>query len=56
MAAEISVRGAPLQANLSVAERAMLAAWKDDLTIAYICAVAAAVALGRLRAFVAKSA
>jgi adenylate cyclase len=56
MAAEISVRGAPLQANVSVAERAMLAAWKDDLTIAYICAVVAAVALGRLRAFVAKSA
>jgi adenylate cyclase len=56
MAAEISARGAPLQANASMAERVTLVAWKNDLTLAYICAVLAAVALGRVRALMAKSA
>lgn len=56
MAAEISARAAPLQAYASTTERATLASWKDDLMLVYICAVIAAVALGRVRAFVTNSA
>jgi adenylate cyclase len=56
MAGEISVRAAPAQAHASPAEQAALAAWKDDLTLIYVCAIMAAVLLGRVRAFVANSA
>jgi adenylate cyclase len=55
MAAEISVRGPLLQAHASPAEQATLAAWKNDLTFAYICAVVAAIVLGRVRAVVTNS-
>jgi hypothetical protein len=44
-----------LQAHASAAEQATLAAWKDDLTLAYFCAVIAAIVLGRVRALAANS-
>jgi adenylate cyclase len=56
MAAEISARPAPMPARAGTLEQAALAVWKDDLTLAYICAVIAAVVLGRVRAFVTNSA
>jgi adenylate cyclase len=55
MATEISARAAPLQAHASAAEQATLAAWKDDLTLGYFCAVIAAIVLGRVRALAANS-
>jgi adenylate cyclase len=56
MAAEINARAMPASANTTALEQAALAAWKDDLTYAYIFVVLAAVALGRLRALIANSA
>jgi hypothetical protein len=56
MAAEISARPAPMPARASTLEQAALAVWKDDLTLAYVCAVITAVVLGRVRAFVTNSA
>ncbi|MEA2759278.1 MAG: hypothetical protein QOH65_1891 [Methylobacteriaceae bacterium] len=55
MAAELSARGAP-SGRATALEQATLGAWKDDLTIAYICAVVAALVLGRMRALIANSA
>jgi adenylate cyclase len=56
MAAEINMRDMPASARATALEQATLAAWKDDLTYAYVFAVLAAVALGRLRALIANSA
>jgi adenylate cyclase len=57
MAAEIRLIGAPLPARPgTMIEQAALVGWKNDLTLAYICAVIAAVVLGRVRALVANSA
>jgi adenylate cyclase len=56
MAAEINTRDMPALARATALEQAALAAWKDDLTYAYVFAVLAAVALGRLRALIANSA
>lgn len=56
MAAEISAKGLAPRARPTATERAALAAWRDDLTTVYICAIIAAIALGRLRAFAAKAA
>jgi hypothetical protein len=46
----------PALARATALEQAALAAWKDDLTYAYVFVVLAAVALGRLRALIANSA
>jgi hypothetical protein len=56
MAAEINMREMPASARATALEQAALAAWKDDLTYAYVFAVLAAVAFGRLRALIANSA
>jgi adenylate cyclase len=53
MAAEVVAIGSPPPAGPHVAvEQATLAAWKDDLTIAYVGAVLAAFVLGRMHALV----
>jgi adenylate cyclase len=51
MAAEVLAMGSSPPANRYAAiEQATLAAWKDDLTMAYLGAVVAAFLLGRLHA------
>jgi adenylate cyclase len=56
MAAEIGVRGVSASSRATPIEHAALLGWKDDLTYAYIFAVLAAIALGRVRAIAANSA
>jgi adenylate cyclase len=55
MEAEINARGIVASASATALQQATLAAWKDDLTYAYVLAVLAAAALGLLRALTANS-
>jgi adenylate cyclase len=57
MATEVRAMRPPLPASPEAAiEQGMLAAWKDDLTMAYLAAVLGAFALGRLHALMRRSA